>query len=336
MTTPTSGPISLLDIQNEFGGQTPISLNEYYSMAAGLPANGAISINSFYNKQFLVVETITSSGTWTPKLNKATNIHIFAIGAGGSGGHGWPARNVGAFGSTDGVAGASGGSAGGTSYSIIAAANAATSNVVIGTGGAGVRVTSEDNATAGRAGTLTSFTGSGLTMVANGGKAGGASRSLGGSGAFTSGPAVTGGTASGGNVANFTGGSSGSYSCAANVNQGAGIYTWSSASGGGAVRFDDSNLSNSPSANNSVRASAGAKVSNYSTVPAILSTYISGRSQTPVLSGSITSFDGSNATVTSGGTATPTYGSGSGASGAEASSFTGNGGNGVVIIVYEI
>jgi hypothetical protein len=59
MTTPTAGSaISLLDIQNEFGGSTPISINEYYSQGAsvntigiaGIPASGTIAFSDFYNK----------------------------------------------------------------------------------------------------------------------------------------------------------------------------------------------------------------------------------------------------------------------------------------------
>ena len=59
MTTPLAGSaISLLDIQNEFGGSTPISINEYYSQGAsvntigiaGIPASGTIAFSDFYNK----------------------------------------------------------------------------------------------------------------------------------------------------------------------------------------------------------------------------------------------------------------------------------------------
>jgi hypothetical protein len=59
MTLPTSGPLSLTDIQTEFGGTNPISLNEYYAGGGlvpsgttgtngAVPSSGAISINSFY------------------------------------------------------------------------------------------------------------------------------------------------------------------------------------------------------------------------------------------------------------------------------------------------
>jgi hypothetical protein len=59
MPLPTSGPLSLTDIQTEFGGTNPISLNEYYAGGGlvpsgttgtngAVPSSGAISINSFY------------------------------------------------------------------------------------------------------------------------------------------------------------------------------------------------------------------------------------------------------------------------------------------------
>lgn len=57
MTLPSSGPISLADIQTEFGGSNPISLSEYYksglyvsagATAPNVPTSGLISISNFY------------------------------------------------------------------------------------------------------------------------------------------------------------------------------------------------------------------------------------------------------------------------------------------------
>lgn len=53
MTLQTSGAISLNDIQNEFGGSSPISLSEYYADASDpfigtIPTSGAISLSNFY------------------------------------------------------------------------------------------------------------------------------------------------------------------------------------------------------------------------------------------------------------------------------------------------
>lgn len=48
MALQSSGPISLLDIQNEFGGTNPIGINEYYGADTGVPASGTISFDDFY------------------------------------------------------------------------------------------------------------------------------------------------------------------------------------------------------------------------------------------------------------------------------------------------
>lgn len=48
MVLQTSGAISLLDVQNEFGGSNPIGINEYYNAASGIPASGTISLSNFY------------------------------------------------------------------------------------------------------------------------------------------------------------------------------------------------------------------------------------------------------------------------------------------------
>ena len=48
MPLQTSGPISPLDIQNEFGGSNPIGIDEYYGVASGIPTSGQISIGDFY------------------------------------------------------------------------------------------------------------------------------------------------------------------------------------------------------------------------------------------------------------------------------------------------
>jgi hypothetical protein len=50
MTLQSSGPISLLDIQNEFGGSNPIGIDEYYGITTGIPISGTISIADFYGK----------------------------------------------------------------------------------------------------------------------------------------------------------------------------------------------------------------------------------------------------------------------------------------------
>ena len=54
MPLPSSGTLSYQDIQNEFGGSHPISINEYYRCGeCSIPASGAIGINSFHGKSNL-------------------------------------------------------------------------------------------------------------------------------------------------------------------------------------------------------------------------------------------------------------------------------------------
>lgn len=60
MALQTSGPISLQDIQGEFGGSNPISLSEYYSAASGIPSSGAISLLDFYGASS-VTEIVVST-----------------------------------------------------------------------------------------------------------------------------------------------------------------------------------------------------------------------------------------------------------------------------------
>ena len=65
MTLPSSGPLSLSDIQGEFGGTNPISLSEYYAGGGlvppgttgtfgAVPSSGAISIRNFYGTSNVV------------------------------------------------------------------------------------------------------------------------------------------------------------------------------------------------------------------------------------------------------------------------------------------
>lgn len=58
MTLPASGAISLSDIQTEFGGSNPISINEYYkggtyvpntTVNVNIPTSGVITFSNFYN-----------------------------------------------------------------------------------------------------------------------------------------------------------------------------------------------------------------------------------------------------------------------------------------------
>lgn len=68
MALPSSGAISLSQLQTEFGGANPISMSEYYrggsyttSNNTNVPTSGAISLNNFYSakKQFIFSPTIS-------------------------------------------------------------------------------------------------------------------------------------------------------------------------------------------------------------------------------------------------------------------------------------
>ena len=94
MALQNSGAISLSQIQTEFGGSNPISLNEYYG-AGTLPTSGAISFFNFYGQS--AVETYTfAAGTHTDvdlgdlSLSRAGDVLIIIpsnailVGSGGS------------------------------------------------------------------------------------------------------------------------------------------------------------------------------------------------------------------------------------------------------------
>ena len=326
MAVKTSGTLSLEgDIVGEFGGARPHSLSEYYDVASGIPTSGSISISNFYGKTFLVAEIITSSRSWTPRYNLARFIHIFVVSAGGSGGMGWPARNVGFFGNTDGVAGAGGGGAGGVSYSVVPGTTSGSATITIGAGGTGVGVGGERNAISGNAGTASSFVGLGLNMSASGGGGGQGSQATSGGGDSTSGSGGAGGSASGGNTLNLTGGSGGGYSVS-------GSNPRTTAAGGGAPRFLSANAGTAANSTTD-STTAGIKVSGYGAYPTV-ATYASNRSQ-PFLASTILSFDASNGNR-GGASGSPTYGAGSGGVATESAVTSGRGGNGVVIIIYEV
>ena len=78
MPLPSSGVLSYQDIQNEFGGSHPISINEYYGAATGIPASGAIGVNSFHGKSNLQSWEKTDvfndgSGKFLYRLNNTLN-----------------------------------------------------------------------------------------------------------------------------------------------------------------------------------------------------------------------------------------------------------------------
>lgn len=83
MALQTSGKISLIDIQGEFGGSAPHTLKEYYGAASGIPTSGTISIKDFYGASDVVTVTV---------------LLVAGGGGGGSGQDGRPAGGGGAGG----------------------------------------------------------------------------------------------------------------------------------------------------------------------------------------------------------------------------------------------
>ena len=90
MTLPTSGPISLSDIQTEFGGSNPISLSEYYAggsyVPAGtsgtngaVPSSGTISIWNFYGTSNVVI-SITNQDIFDLDASDANAYYFLTSG----------------------------------------------------------------------------------------------------------------------------------------------------------------------------------------------------------------------------------------------------------------
>jgi len=99
MALPESGPLSLSDIQAEFGGTNPISLSEYYKggafvlntdYAPNVPTSGTIKISDFYGarKTTLTTVTFTTVGDnfFTLPATVVGNLVVTMTGGGGGGG----------------------------------------------------------------------------------------------------------------------------------------------------------------------------------------------------------------------------------------------------------
>lgn len=79
MTLQKSGPISILDIANEFGGSAPHSLSEYYAGGAYVPAgtknkdgilipsSGAITLEIFYGASKYIIPTVRNPLSPVPR-----------------------------------------------------------------------------------------------------------------------------------------------------------------------------------------------------------------------------------------------------------------------------
>lgn len=176
MALPSSGALSLTDIQTEFGGSSPTSLFEYYRSPNGLttanntsvPLSGAISISDFYNTtrqfSFTISSDVVNANLRTLALAAgwdASSPVVATINSGVyvySNSTGTPALTVngsfpsgvslinsgyivgmggaGGGGSSYGTSGASG-SAGGNALTASVALSVTNSNVIAGGGGGG-------------------------------------------------------------------------------------------------------------------------------------------------------------------------------------------------------
>jgi hypothetical protein len=86
MALPSSGAISLANIQTEFGGSNPISLSEYYQgggiIGSGvytnnIPTSGAIQLDDFYRAEATHAYAGASSGTYTYNACMGYSIDYF-------------------------------------------------------------------------------------------------------------------------------------------------------------------------------------------------------------------------------------------------------------------
>jgi hypothetical protein len=211
MTLPSSGPLSLSDIQGEFGGSNPISLSEYYAGGAyvppgtsgtygAVPSSGAIGIRNFYGTtKFTPVTNTYTTGSGNETVpTGATSLTLTVVGAGGSGGSSYVDFGSDIYNS--------GGGGGGAGYSNITRAVASgdwstTIAYSVGTSG-GVSSTTTGSLAAGA-----------VSLTGGGGGAGGSADS--GSG----GAGGTAGTASGGstNTSGSAGGNGSTSSSSGNA-----------------------------------------------------------------------------------------------------------------------
>lgn len=134
MAMQSSGPISLQDIQDEFGGSHPISMSEYYGSDT-VPSSGAISFNDFYGTSSCTpdvgtVSTYTSSGTYTLTSLACNSSIRVQLAGGGGGGAGFGVNG------TNGYSSSGAGGSGGTT-TVVHKRGGTTINTYTASGGSG-------------------------------------------------------------------------------------------------------------------------------------------------------------------------------------------------------
>jgi hypothetical protein len=109
MTLPASGPLSLNDIQGEFGGTNPIGMNEYYAGGGlvppgttgtygAVPSSGALSVQNFYGTSAVIpvyIEEVFSTFLYTGSGGTRTITN--GINLSGNGGLVWAKPRDAAF-----------------------------------------------------------------------------------------------------------------------------------------------------------------------------------------------------------------------------------------------
>jgi hypothetical protein len=101
MALPLTGPISLADIQAEFGGSVPVSLSDYYKggayvlntdYAPNVPTSGTISLSDFYGARRTILTTVTYTTAGDNIFIAPTFIvgNLIVTMTGGAGGGGGP------------------------------------------------------------------------------------------------------------------------------------------------------------------------------------------------------------------------------------------------------
>lgn len=181
MTTPATGQISLLDLQNEFGGTAPISLNEYYagglyvaSAVSGIPTDGQVDLNTFRGKNAIVGGNsgiLTSGTSFTLPLNCGPYVNILCIGAGGGGGGGSGRTFAAGY-----YTGGGGGGSGGNKYALfvpVTPGQTISYSIGSGGGGGGTRDGVYSSGSSGGIGGLTSVTINSVLKCAAAGGGGG-------------------------------------------------------------------------------------------------------------------------------------------------------------------
>ena len=83
MALQSSGPISLNDVQTEFGGSNPISISEYYGVDTGVPGSGTISLGDFYGATAIEIGDPYQGGYFAGYISTSQNgvaTHALIVG----------------------------------------------------------------------------------------------------------------------------------------------------------------------------------------------------------------------------------------------------------------